>query len=78
MADDNGSDSSRSPKVYTVKDVARLLKFDRDKIYDLNKRGEMPKPLPLGRSLRWNGGEIDRWVDKGCPPPKKRKRIRDE
>lgn len=71
---DEQDEEGRSPKIYTVRDVARILKFDRDKIYGMNKRGELPPPLPLGRSLRWNGWQFDRWVEDGCPMPRKRRK----
>lgn len=74
MLEEQNEDGGRSPKIYTVRDVARILRFDNDKIYGMNKRGELPAPLPLGRSLRWNGRQFDRWVEDGCPMPKKRRK----
>lgn len=29
---------------------------------------EMPKPLRIGRAVRWGRSEIKAWMDHGCPP----------
>lgn len=62
--------AERPPKIYTVKDIARILQFDYATIYRMHKSGKLPEPLSLGPSLRWNGWHIDEWMEAGCPPLK--------
>lgn len=74
---DPGSAVSKAtpPKVYTAKDLARILQYDATgTIYRMHKNGDLPKPLPLGRSLRWDGNKFDEWVNNGCPKPGKRRK----
>lgn len=70
-AEKKAGGAERPPKIYTVKDIARILQFDYATIYRMHKSGKLPEALPLGPSLRWNGWRIDEWMEAGCPPLKK-------
>ncbi len=70
-AEKKAGGAGRPPKIYTVKDIARILQFDYATIYRMHKSGKLPEPLPLGPSLRWNGWHIDEWMEAGCPTPKR-------
>ena len=48
-------------------EVALLLEITVRHVWALNKRGLIPSPIRLGRSVRWNRRELARWVDAGCP-----------
>lgn len=48
--------------------VAKLLTVCDKTVYTMQKNGEMPKPVKIGRAVRWGRAEIMAWVDAGCPP----------
>lgn len=70
-AEKKAGGAGRPPKIYTVKDIARILQFDYATIYRMHKSGKLPEPLSLGPSLRWNGWHIDEWMEAGCQLQKK-------
>lgn len=71
MDDAERSKPERFPRIYTVRDVARILRIDIGTVYRKLRLGKLPEPLPYSKSFRWNGAQFDRWVGKGCPEPKK-------
>jgi excisionase family DNA binding protein len=54
------------PRIYTAKEIAGILKVSVDTVYRKSGAGELPKPLPYSRLLRWHGDEFDEWVAAGC------------
>lgn len=50
------------------REVAKLLTVSDRTVYAMQKSGEMPKPVRIGRAVRWGRTEIMAWVDEGCPP----------
>ncbi len=48
-------------------DVAKLLQVSERHISSLNSSGRLPRPIKLGRSVRWNAAELKRWLDAGAP-----------
>jgi len=48
-------------------DVARLLGISERHLWTLHSSGRLPRPVKLGRSVRWNRSELQRWLDAGCP-----------
>ena len=50
------------------REVAKLLTVCDRTVYAMQKSGEMPKPVRIGRAVRWGRAEIMAWVDEGCPP----------
>lgn len=56
----------------TAADVAALLACSTKTVYRLADRGALPRPVRLGGLLRWRRGEIDQWIDEGCPTRSRR------
>lgn len=50
-----------------VREVARLLGVSPRHVIRLASEGRMPRPIRLGRSVRWSRREIISWLDAGCP-----------
>ncbi|MSR60318.1 MAG: DNA-binding protein [Planctomycetaceae bacterium] len=48
--------------------LARLLRISKRSLMRLRSRGKLPRPIQLGRSVRWRTAEIREWVEAGCPP----------
>ena len=49
------------------KELARRLALSRRKIWQLNSTGGLPKPLRIGRSVRWDEGDVELWFSLNCP-----------
>jgi excisionase family DNA binding protein len=47
----------------TTKDVAKFYKVSERHIFNLVKRGELPQPLRLGRSVRFRLSDLKRFRD---------------
>lgn len=50
-----------------TREVAKLLKISDRTVFSMHTNGEMPKPVRIGRAVRWGRVEIKAWVDEGCP-----------
>ena len=47
--------------------VARLLCISVRHLWGLNASGRVPRPVRLGRSVRWDRAELERWLAAGAP-----------
>lgn len=56
------------PLLLTVKETAALCGVSSRQIYRLSDAGHMPRPVRIGRSVRYRAAEINEWVEAGCPP----------
>lgn len=54
-------------KLWTVKQVASLLKVSIRQIHHLTANALMPEPMRLGKLLRWSKEEITSWLEAGAP-----------
>jgi len=52
-------------QLWTMKDLAKFLKVSERHISNLVKRGELPQPLRLGRSVRFRSSDFRGF----CDPP---------
>lgn len=48
-------------------EVAKLLNISLRHLHGLNARGALPRPIRLGRSVRWSAPEIRAWIAAGAP-----------
>lgn len=48
-------------------DAARLLNISERHFYKLHSGGRLPRPVRLGRSVRWRAKELQEWLDAGAP-----------
>jgi len=51
-----------------MRELAKLLKVSNRTVFSMRIHGEMPKPVKIGRAVRWGRSEIMAWVQEGCPP----------
>ena len=47
--------------------LAKLLQVSLRHVNALNASGRLPKPIRLGRSVRWPREELVRWIAAGAP-----------
>jgi len=50
-------------ELWTVKEVAAALKLGQRTIWRMVSTGALPKPIRLGRSVRWRRATIERWLE---------------
>lgn len=61
------STAGLSTGTYDVDDIAMLLKASTRHVRRLADSGAMPRPIHIGRLVRWQKSTIDEWIAKGCP-----------
>ncbi|MDJ0766063.1 MAG: helix-turn-helix domain-containing protein [Myxococcota bacterium] len=49
----------------TVEEMAKLLRVNRNTVYELSQRGEIPGKLRIGRSLRFHRDTVLQWLSRG-------------
>ena len=55
------------PALLDVLMVAALLGVSRSFVRKLHDSGQIPRPVRLGRVVRWRHDEVLAWIDAGCP-----------
>ena len=64
----NQSENTSSlPELLNVSQLATFLCLSVRTVWRLNAKGELPKPLRLGRSVKWRKNEIIQWLASNCP-----------
>lgn len=56
-----------SQRLLRDRDVARILGISRSLVHKRHRMGQLPKPVRIGRALRWDERELQRWLDAGLP-----------
>lgn len=54
--------------VLTAEEVAELLCISRAHVFRLHNSGRLPKPIRLGRAVRWPRRTLEAWLEAGAPP----------
>jgi len=56
--------SSNEPRasLLTLRQVAQLLQITPRGVRDLVARSKLPRPMKVGRLLRWSPATIDQWI----------------
>ncbi len=52
---------------YDVDAVAELFGCSSRHIRRLADSGAMPRPIHIGRLVRWRKADVDAWLNAGCP-----------
>lgn len=63
-----GGDSEKAGLLLTSDALARMLQISKRSLIRLRSAGKLPRPVQLGRCVRWRTVEIREWIDAGCPP----------
>ncbi|KAA3637148.1 MAG: DNA-binding protein [Armatimonadetes bacterium] len=63
----------RAPgRLVDIEEVAAELNLSSRTIRRLVADGEMPEPVRIGGSLRWDRVVLGRWIEAGCPTQNER------
>ena len=75
-------DGDRTPRessealAYSAAQLARRLYVSLRHLRRLDCTGRVPRPIRLGRSVRWPAAEIDGWLAAGAPDRERWERLR--
>ena len=61
-------------KLLTVPEVAEICGIAPETVRRMTDRGAMPKPVRLGRAVRYRLSCLENWIQSGCPDLSKRGR----
>ncbi|WP_339326073.1 AlpA family transcriptional regulator [Cronobacter sakazakii] len=67
---DNRMDIAVSDRLMPITDVCAATGYKKPTIYEWMRDGKFPRPVKIGRSVRWPSSEVDAWIkDKitSCP-----------
>ena len=53
--------------VLTATELSKRLQISERHLVNLNATGRLPRPIRLGRSVRWRADKLRDWLDAGCP-----------
>ena len=54
-----------------AKRLGDMLGISERSVRRLDSAGKLPRPVKIGGSVRWRLGEVEAWLDAGCPPRSK-------
>lgn len=54
-------------ELLNTREVSKLLSISPASVRRLDASGSMPKPIRLGKSLRWRRSELSSWIVAGSP-----------
>lgn len=54
-------------RLISAEELAKILGLSKRQVFRLDGQHNIPKPLRIGGSLRWNLLEIHQWIEGGCP-----------
>lgn len=63
----NEQDSSQSPLALDAGALARALRVSLRHIRRMDSAGKLPKPLKIGKCVRWIKAETEAWLAAGAP-----------
>jgi len=52
----------------SAEEVADLLGISRAMVWKLHSGGRLPRPIRLGRVVRWERRALEEWIAAGAPP----------
>ena len=63
MAVKGVAQSKASTRLLSVSDLAEMLQVPVSTVYQWRYRGEGPRPIRLGRYLRFDPADVARWIE---------------
>lgn len=50
-----------------IASVAAILNVSKRMVWQMRDAGRIPKPVKVGRLVRWRRSDIETWIEQGCP-----------
>lgn len=54
--------SSGQLVLWTVGDLSELLRISRSSVYNLVRERQLPEPVRIGKSMRWDQADVLIWL----------------
>jgi len=54
-------------RLLTIQEMAAIVNCSVGTVYTMKAYGRVPPPIRLGRLLRWDPREVQKWLDNRCP-----------
>ncbi len=70
MTESLNNESERAetkPLLIDRRQVGELLNLSTRTVWRLLSAGKLPKPVRIGRSVRWSRSDLETWIANGCP-----------
>jgi len=64
--------SPSEPLLITAEEFAELMQISTRTLWRLRSAGQIPEPVRVGGTVRWNRERVLDWIDEGCPVPPSR------
>ena len=61
------NESHLEPILMPAAEAAKLLSISERHFYKLHSSGRVPRPIRLGRAVRWRADELRDWLAAGAP-----------
>jgi excisionase family DNA binding protein len=58
---------ANAPLMMTADELAKTLCISLRQVWRLKAKGDLPKPVSIGRNVRWRRSDIEEWIKAGCP-----------
>lgn len=58
----------RVPVLITAEEFAELMQISVRTLWRLRSAGQIPEPVRIGGTVRWNRERVLDWISDGCPP----------
>jgi excisionase family DNA binding protein len=58
---------ANAPLMMTADELAETLCISLRQVWRLKAKGDLPKPVTIGRNVRWRRSDILQWIEAGCP-----------
>jgi predicted DNA-binding transcriptional regulator AlpA len=56
-----------APMMMTADELAGTLCISLRQVWRLKAKGDLPKPVSIGRNVRWRRSDIVEWIEAGRP-----------
>jgi len=56
-----------APLMMTADELAETLCISKRQVWRLKAKGDLPKPVNIGTSVRWRRSDVLEWIAAGCP-----------
>ncbi len=70
MTESQNNESERAdikPLLIDSRQVGELLNLSTRTVWRLLSAGKLPKPVKIGRSVRWSRSDLETWIANCCP-----------
>lgn len=67
LPDINAEKFANAPLMMTADELAETLCISLRQVWRLKAKGDLPKPVAIGRNVRWRRSDIVQWIEEGCP-----------